>query len=62
MGRDGVAVDATGARLMGFAPDQVQHLDFMAWAGLGLAGIASLDLRGAKPSELRRDYSAPPKA
>ena len=62
MGRDGVAVDATCARLMGFDPNQVQHLDFMAWAGLGLADMARLDLRGAELSELRRDYIAPPKA
>lgn len=62
MGKDGVAVDATCARLMGFDPGQIQHLDFMAWAGLGLADVARLELRGAKLSELRRNYSAPPKA
>jgi uncharacterized protein (DUF362 family) len=62
MGQDGVAVDATCARLMGLDPVQIQHLAFMAWAGLGLADIARLDLRGANPSELRRNYTAPPKA
>ena len=61
MGQDGIAVDATCASLMGFDPAQIQHLDFMAWAGLGLADMARLDLRGESLSELRRDYVAPPK-
>ena len=61
MGRDGVAVDATAADLMGFDPGEIEHLAFMAWAGLGLIDKARLDLRGANPSELRRNYVAPPK-
>jgi uncharacterized protein (DUF362 family) len=61
MGCDGVAVDATSARLMGFDPAHIQHLDFMAWAGLGLSDTARLDLHGANLSDLRRNYVAPPK-
>jgi len=60
MGSDGVAVDATCARLMGFDPAQIQYLAFMAWAGLGLVDTTRLDLRGANLSELRRNYVAPP--
>lgn len=59
-GQDGVAVDATCAYLMGFDPTQIQHLAFMGWAGLGLADMARLDLRGANLSGLRRNYIAPP--
>jgi hypothetical protein len=62
MGHDGVAVDATCARLMGFDPSQIQHLSFMAWVGLGVTDAGRLDLRGANLSELRRQYIAPPKA
>jgi uncharacterized protein (DUF362 family) len=62
MGHDGVAVDATCARLMGLDPDEVEHLDFMAWAGLGLADAARLDLRGANLSDLGRNYAVPPQA
>jgi uncharacterized protein (DUF362 family) len=61
LGSDGVAVDATCAHLMGFEVDQIEHLAFMAWAGLGLADITRLDLRGVNLSELRRNYVAPPK-
>ena len=60
MGRDGVAVDATGARLMGFDPGEIEHLAFMAWVGLGLTEVDRLSLRGANLSELRRKYVAPP--
>ena len=61
MGADGVAVDATCTRLMGFDPAQVSYLAFMAWAGLGLSDTARLDQRGANLADLRLNYVAPPK-
>jgi len=60
MGRDGVAVDAICANLMGFAPGEIAHISFMAWAGLGLADPARIDLRGEKLSGLRKAYAPPP--
>jgi len=62
MGHDGVAVDATCARLMGFEPSRISHLAFMAWAGLGLTDTSMIDLRGAHLTDLRRHYAAPPRA
>jgi uncharacterized protein (DUF362 family) len=61
MSRDGLAADATCARLMGFDPKDIEHLDFMAWAGLGLTDSSRLDLRGEDLSGLRRQFTAPPK-
>ncbi len=58
-GRDGVAVDATCARLMGIEPAGIEHLDFAAWVGLGLAEEKRLDVRGARIADLRRAYRSP---
>lgn len=61
-GRDGVAVDSTCARLMGLDPTQIEHLSFMAWAGLGNSDAARLDVRGERVSDLQRTYDPPPQA
>jgi len=60
MGRDGVAVDAVCTSLMGFDPGKIAHVAFMAWAGLGLADLARIDLRGEKLSGFRKDFASPP--
>jgi uncharacterized protein (DUF362 family) len=62
MSADGLAADATCTRLMGLDPAGVQHLDFMAWAGLGLVDPSRLNLRGANLVDLRKVYTPPPKS
>jgi len=61
-GRDGVAVDATCARLMGFDPRQIEHLSFMGWAGLGVTDPRRIELRGDRLPDLTRKYEHPPTA
>ncbi len=61
-GRDGVAVDSTCARLMGFEPTRIEHLAFMSWAGLGISNAARLDVRGERVADLQRTYDPPPQA
>lgn len=58
VGRDPVAVDATCAELMGFAPSTVHHLAVARWAGVGQ--IERIELRGAAADRLRRRYRPPP--
>jgi len=61
-GRDGVAVDATCARLMDFDPREVEYLSFMHWAGLGVADSRRIELRGDRLNGLTRRYERPPTA
>ncbi|MCS6964770.1 DUF362 domain-containing protein [Thermoflexus sp.] len=59
VGRDPLAVDITGARLMGFEPEEIEHLSLGMWAGIG-QGIR-IETRGASMEALRRRYQPPPK-
>lgn len=60
-GVDFLAVDAVSARLMGFEPANVEVLAFMAWAGLGQIDANKIEVRGASPDALRRQYEPAPK-
>ncbi len=59
MGNDPLAVDITCARLMGFEPEEIEHLSLGIWAGVG-QGV-HIETRGADPATLRRRYQRPPK-
>jgi len=45
-GRDTVAVDAVGARVLGYDPQEVEHLRLAAAAGLGCADLARIEVVG----------------
>jgi uncharacterized protein (DUF362 family) len=60
VGTDLLAVDATGARLMGFDPTQIDYLAFAAWAGVGAIESSRIELVGASIANLRRTYARPP--
>jgi len=44
---------------MGFAPEEIEHLDLGIWAGVG-QGVR-IETRGADPAGLRRRYRRPPR-
>jgi uncharacterized protein (DUF362 family) len=60
LGQDGVAVDSTGARLMGFNPDDVLHLRFAGLWGLGVTDEGRIDVRGTPLSSVRQKFTPPP--
>ena len=59
IGDDFPAVDATCARLMGLAPERVDHL---RWAGSFLGNVSPerIDQLGEDPLRLARDFALPP--
>ncbi|GBD08645.1 hypothetical protein HRbin22_00886 [Candidatus Thermoflexus japonica] len=59
VGKDPLAVDVVGARLMGFDPEEIEHLALGIWAGIG-QGV-HIDMRGGALEALRRRYRRPPK-
>ncbi|SNB64282.1 DUF362 domain-containing protein [Thermoflexus hugenholtzii] len=59
VGADPLAVDVIGARLMGFDPEEIEHLHWGIWAGIG-QGVR-IEVRGAPLEALRRRYQRPPK-
>lgn len=59
-GSDFLAVDSTGARLMGLDPANIEILAFMEWAGLGHMASNKINLRGASLAELERRYEPAP--
>jgi uncharacterized protein (DUF362 family) len=60
VGEDGVAVDATAARLMGFDPDEALHLRFAGLWGLGVTDGSRIDIRGARLEDVRQKFTPPP--
>ena len=60
-GADLVAVDATCARLMGFAPANVDYLNFAAWTGVGAIDENKIELTGESLARLVRAYEHPPR-
>lgn len=60
VGADPVAVDATCAELMGFAPAEVSHLKIAGWAGVGQIG--RIVQEGAPAAGFQRSYRRPPPA
>jgi len=59
-GNDLLAVDATSARLMGLAPEQIDYLDFAAWAGIGTIDARKIEIVGEALARFQRQYERPP--
>jgi uncharacterized protein (DUF362 family) len=55
-GGDVVAVDAVCAAIMGFDVDQVHHVQLAAEAGLGVADLARIEVRGEPIASVRRPF------
>jgi uncharacterized protein (DUF362 family) len=53
-GKDPVATDATGARLMGIDPTEISHIRRAYQRGLG--NIDNIEVVGAKIEDLKRDF------
>ena len=53
-GKDVVAVDATGARVMGLDPHEISHIRTAAEKDLG--NIDNIEILGAKLEEVRRNF------
>jgi uncharacterized protein (DUF362 family) len=60
VGADGVAVDATASRLMGFDPDQVLHLRFAGLWGLGVTDGGRIEVTGERLAGVAQKYEPPP--
>lgn len=58
-GANGVAVDAVACRLMGFEPREIDHLHYLAEAGIGPLSEGEIDIVGEKLSEHSRRFERP---
>jgi len=59
-GKNGVAVDAVACRLMGYEPEEIEHLTLLAGLGLGPTALEEIELRGEELlSERRRRLVRP---
>ena len=56
--RDPVAADVVCAGLMGYAVDEVAYLNLAGATGIGTT--EHIDVRGADPAKLQREYGRPP--
>jgi uncharacterized protein (DUF362 family) len=55
-GADVVAIDAVCAAMMGFDVEQIHHVQLAAEAGLGVADLARIEVRGEPISAVRRPF------
>jgi uncharacterized protein (DUF362 family) len=53
-GANGVAVDAVSCRMMGFEPEEIEHLMLLHQRGVGPVALADFDLEGAELLAARR--------
>jgi uncharacterized protein (DUF362 family) len=58
-GSNGVAVDATACRLMGFDPREIRHLRYLAEAGIGPLEPGDIEVVGERVSERGREFVKP---
>ncbi len=58
-GTDPVAVDATGAYLMGFEPGEVRHIAYAADRNVGTADLTRIEVIGGDLDLLRRPFKRP---
>lgn len=58
-GANGVAVDAVACRLMGFDPEKISHLHYLAEAGIGPLDERGIEVVGEKVSDHARDFAQP---
>jgi hypothetical protein len=55
-GADVVAVDVVCAAIMGFDIEQIHHVQLAAEAGLGVADLAQIEVRGESMTAVRRPF------
>ncbi len=55
-GADVVAVDAVCAALMGFRPEEIHHVQLAAEAGLGVADLRQIEVRGERIADVARPF------
>jgi uncharacterized protein (DUF362 family) len=55
-GRDTLAVDAVGARVLGYSVTEVEHLRLVAQWGLGVGDLAEIEVLGVPLSRFTRRY------
>ncbi|MHB8894356.1 MAG: DUF362 domain-containing protein [Candidatus Geothermincolia bacterium] len=58
-GANGVAVDAVACRLMGFDPEQISHLNYLAEAGVGPLGEGDIEVVGERVGDYSREFVRP---
>ncbi len=58
-GHDPVAVDTIGALTIGYDPASIVYLEMAQNAGLGLADVSRITVRGRPVSKVRRDFPVP---
>jgi uncharacterized protein (DUF362 family) len=58
-GANGVAVDAVACRLMGFDPAEIDHLTYLAEAGIGPLSDRDIEVSGEKLSDHTREFRRP---
>jgi uncharacterized protein (DUF362 family) len=55
-GSDAVAVDAVCGSVMGFDVDQILHVKLADEAGIGVANLSQIDVRGEKIEDVKRPF------
>ncbi len=58
-GANGVAVDAVACRLMGFDPEEIRHLQYLADAGTGPLASGDIEVVGGRIDDYARDFARP---
>lgn len=58
-GANGVAVDATACRLMGFDPADIEHLRYLEEAGIGPLSEGDIEVVGERIEDVARDFKRP---
>jgi len=58
-GSNGVAVDATASRLMGFNPAEIEHLTYLNEEGIGPISEGEIEIVGEKLKEVSRPFTRP---
>ncbi len=58
-GKDGVAVDAVCARIMGLEPKEVKHLRLAQQQGLGTLDLEKIEVKGENLDEVVEDFELP---
>lgn len=58
-GNNGIAVDATACRLMGFDPREIEHLVYLQRAGVGPIQEGGIEVVGERISDVMREFRRP---
>jgi uncharacterized protein (DUF362 family)/ferredoxin len=58
-GNDVVAVDSVGAAVMGFTPEEIEHLALAGKDGLGVNDLREIEVRGERIEDVARPFKRP---